>query len=406
MTELNTNAGSIKTLPQRLSSLDAFRGFVMFLMGTELLELDTVAEHFPKSTLWQWIGFHSAHVPWSGCSLHDLIHPAFSFMIGVSLVFSMTGRQSRGQSKRQLMLHALWRAFTLVLLGIFVHSMGHDETNWTFDDTLTQAGLGYPFLFLLGYASARVRWVSFAAILVGYWLFFACHPVIPPHLDRDAFNIPLDWTHDFTGFFAHWNLNCNAAWSVDMGLLNLFPRPSPYIGYYGGYTTLNFIPTLATMILGLIAGTWLKQESTGDLTPKTVLQRLLVVGVVGIASAYALHYGGICPIVKRLWTPAWVLLSGGWSCLFMAAFHYVMDVKKHERWAFPFTVIGVNSIAMYLLFHRMDDFIDENLQRHFGEEVFLIFGPELEPAMHGAGILLGLWLVLFWMHRRRLFLKV
>ena len=144
----------------------------MFLMGVELLELDEAAAHFPGSALWQFIGFHAAHVPWSGCSLHDLIHPSFAFMVGVALPFSIASRLARGQSKMQLAMHAVWRASLLVLLGIFIRSLGRSITNWTFEDTLTQIGLGYPFVFLLAFASNRVRWASIGVILIGYWLFY------------------------------------------------------------------------------------------------------------------------------------------------------------------------------------------------------------------------------------------
>ena len=133
----------------RLTSLDAFRGFVMFLMAAELLHLPEVAAHFPDSAFWQFIARHTQHVEWTGCTLHDLIQPAFSFMVGVALPFSIASRLGKGHSKGGLWLHALWRSVLLVLLGVFLRSIGEPMTNWTFEDTLSQIGLGYPFLFLL-----------------------------------------------------------------------------------------------------------------------------------------------------------------------------------------------------------------------------------------------------------------
>ena len=88
------NDAAVTERPARLTSLDALRGFVMFLMGVELLQLDEVAKKFPDSTLWQTIGYHAWHAPWTGCSLHDLIHPAFAFMVGVALPFSLASRRS------------------------------------------------------------------------------------------------------------------------------------------------------------------------------------------------------------------------------------------------------------------------------------------------------------------------
>ena len=386
---------------QRLVSLDAYRGFVMFLMGVELLELDKVAAQFPGSPLWDFIGFHAAHVAWSGCSLHDLIHPSFAFLVGVALPFSVASRLARGQSKIQLAMHAGRRALILVLLGIFVRSLGRSITNWTFEDTLTQMGLGYPFLFALAFTNSKVRWTSMAVILAGYWLFFALHPLPPPGFSDEAVNIPAGWSHHRDGFLAHWNLNRNAAWEFDTGLLNLFPRGRQFVGYLGGYNTLNFIPTIATMILGLIAGTWLKNEPGG-----TALRRLVLTGIVLIGLGWGLQLAGICPVIKKIWTPAWMIFSGGWCCLLTAAFCWVVDVKGTGRWAFPFVVIGMNSIAMYVMLHTIDKFIGETLVQHLGQAPFLVLGPEFQPMLVGAGVLAILWLILLWMHRRKLHLRI
>src|SRR5688572_566078 len=139
----------------RLTSVDAYRGFVMFLMMAEVLHVSGVARVFPDSSFWQTLRFHTTHVEWVGCSLHDLIQPSFSFLVGVALPFSIASRLARGQSQARMTLHAFWRALLLILLGVFLRSVGRAQTNWTFEDTLTQIGLGYPFLFLLGFGSPR-----------------------------------------------------------------------------------------------------------------------------------------------------------------------------------------------------------------------------------------------------------
>jgi heparan-alpha-glucosaminide N-acetyltransferase len=389
----------------RLTSLDAYRGFVMLLMGLELLHLDEVAVNFPQSSVWQCLGFHSWHVPWVGCCLHDLIHPSFVFMVGVALAFSISSRVARGQGLGRLWLHALGRSVCLILLGIFVRSLGRDSTHWTFEDTLTQMGLGYPVLFGLSFATQRVRWACIGLILVGYWWYFVQYPFPPAGFNDSAVNIPDGWPHHAQGFFAHWNLNQNAAWAFDSWFLNLFPRSRPWVGYTGGYNTLNFIPTLANMILGLIAGVWLKRASSQPRSNWIVI-RLLKFGVAGILLGWGMHWLGICPLIKKLWTPSWVLFSGGWSFILMAAFYYIMDVRHYQRWAFPFIVIGMNSLAMYLLFHTIDEFLEEALVQHFGPQPFLLLGPEMQPVLLGSCVLLILWLILLWMHKRKLYLKI
>ncbi len=390
----------------RLVSLDAYRGLVMFLVCLRMLVLDEVALHFPDSGIWRFIGFHSSHVPWVGCSLNDVIHPSFVFLTGVSLVFSVMARSAKGESKGRLMRHALWRSVALIFLGIFLRSQGRSMTNWTFDETLTQTGLGYMAVFGLTFAGLRVRWATFGVLLLGAWLFYALHPIIPPHAIPEAYNTAVDWKHDFTGFFGHWNHNRNAGWSFDLWLLNEFPRPRPYVGYLGGYATVNFITTIGTMILGLFAGTWLKQSRGMDGGSKWVTTRFVVAGGICLLAGLGLHALGLCPLVKRLWTPSWVFFSGGLCFLVLAMLYQIVDVRMHRKWAIPFVILGMNSIAIYLMRHTLDGWLFENLERHLGLEIFQVFGPELQPVLMGACSVTILWLIGLWMHRKRLYLRI
>lgn len=370
--------------PIRLASLDVYRGFVMFLMVAEVLQLPKIARLFPDSTFWQYVKFHTTHVEWVGCSLHDLIQPSFSFLVGVALPFSLANRQLKGDTFAKMTLHALWRSLLLILLGVFLRSTHATQTNWTFEDTLTQIGLGYFFLYLLGWTRPSIAWIAFILILVGYWTAWVMYPSAGPE------------------FISHWEKNKNLGWAFDTWFLNLFPRKSPFTANGGGYLTLSFIPTLATMILGLIAGWWLKSE--WSLTRK--LLACIIAGLIGLASGYALNEFNICPNVKRIWTPTWVLFSGGWCFLLLAFFVAVVDGAR-LRWPFfVFLVFGVNSIAIYCLSHLIDGFIVQSLQTHLGKPFFNIFGKEYEPLFMGACVLLILWLILFWMYRRKLFLKI
>src|SRR5207248_2833828 len=128
--------------PVRVAAVDAFRGFVMLLMMAEVLHFARVADK-ARSPVWQFLAYHQTHVEWAGCSLHDLIQPSFSLLVGAALPFSLAARRGRGQSAGGLLAHAAWRALVLILLGIFLRSVGKPRTNFTFEDTLTQIGLGY-----------------------------------------------------------------------------------------------------------------------------------------------------------------------------------------------------------------------------------------------------------------------
>jgi len=140
--------------PNRLGSLDAYRGFVMLLMMGEVLSFGKVADLLAKAGLpvglWGFLGHQQEHVSWVGGVLHDLIQPSFSFLVGAALPFSLAARAARGQGAGRLTLHAVWRALLLTLLGVALRSTGSSHTNWTLEDTLSQIGLGYVFLFLVG----------------------------------------------------------------------------------------------------------------------------------------------------------------------------------------------------------------------------------------------------------------
>lgn len=398
------NASESRPIPQRLASIDAYRGLVMFLMMAEVLRLRDVARARPGSGFWALLGHHQEHVEWIGCSLHDLIQPSFSFLVGVAVPFSIAGRLARGQSKGLMTVHAIWRALVLVLLGVFLRSIGRPQTYYTFEDTLSQIGLGYVFLFLLGFRPMRDQWIALVAILVGYWAAFALYPltVSGSGFEYAKVGVPANWPHLMNGFEAHWNKNSNLAWAFDTWFLNLFPREQPFTHNGGGYATLSFIPTLATMILGLIAGGVLR----GDRPSWGKVAWLATAGAVSLLAGWALGRLGICPVVKRIWTPSWVLFSGGWAFLFLAAFYTVIDVIGFRFWAFPLVVIGMNSIAAYCMSALFERFIASSINTHVSDEVFKVFGEDFEPLLHGAAVLAVLWLILFWMYRRRIFLRI
>jgi predicted acyltransferase len=390
-------------VPGRIASIDAYRGFVMLLLLGEALHFENMAEKMSDNRLIHFFAYHQTHVEWVGCSLHDLIQPSFSFLVGVALPFSIASRTAHGQSRLQMLRHAFWRALILILLGIFLRSMGQPQTNFTFEDTLTQIGLGYGFLFLLGLYSTRIQWIALAAVLAGYWLAFALYPLPPADFDTRTVGVPQNWSHNLSGFAAHWNKNTNFASNFEVWFLNLFPRETPFTFNDGGYLTLSFIPTLGTMILGLLAGSALRS----DRRTKTDKARWLVLGGVALLlSGALLGWLGICPVVKRIWTPSWTLFSGGWCFLFLAGFYYLLDARERRKWAFPLLVPGMNSITAYCMSWGVVTFFKDALVRHFGHGPFQLLGANYEPlllGLSGAGIA---WLILWWMYRNRIFLCI
>lgn len=385
----------------RVESIDVYRGAVMLLMMAEVLELAQVAKAVPTSRVWAWLAYHQTHVAWRGLSVHDMIQPSFTFLVGVALPFSMASRERRGEPFGRSLAHAAWRSSVLVALGIFLRSVGKRQTYFTFEDTLTQIGLGYLPLFLIARWGPRVRWAAFGLILVGTWLAFAGYSP-PGDFSRSAVGVPADWPHDAPGFAGHWNKNANLAAAVDRWFLNQFPRESAFTHNRGGYATLSFVPTLATMLLGLLAGDRLRREGRGV----QKFSWLAAVGLGCLVLGVGFDWSGICPSVKRIWTPSWVLLSGGICCLVLSLLYLVVDDQGWRTWGYPLRVVGRNSIAAYLMAHLFGDFIEHAAHRHLGDQTFRLLGLEYEKFLLGFTVLLAYWLILFWMDRRRIYLKV
>jgi heparan-alpha-glucosaminide N-acetyltransferase len=419
MTESNSNAVSLaeapvsvsterpavrepKTSPKRLVSLDAFRGATMLFMASEIMRIPDVLRSFAACTTCQFFADLLSHKEWVGCAPWDLIQPSFMFMVGVSLPYSIASRIAKGQSFRRMFGHAVYRSLLLILLGIFLRSQHSPQTYFTFEDVLSQIGLGYVFLFLLALVRPKIQAIVAVCILVGYWAIFALYPLPAADFDTTAVGVARDWPHQLTGFSAHWNKNTNLASRADQWFLNRFPREKPFIYNRGGYLTLNFVPSLATMVLGLLAGGLLRSERSS----KQKMYLLIRYGALAVILGFLLHSLGICPLVKRIWTPTWTIYSTGWALLLLAGFYYFIDIKGHQRWAFPLLVVGTNSIAMYFLVHVIVDYVASSLKIHLGPHIFEIFGTVYSPIVEGGAVLVVLWLLLFWMYQRKIFLRI
>ncbi len=387
----------------RIASVDIYRGFVMLLMMAEVLRLSNVAEALPDSYFWQTLAFHQSHVPWVWLSLHDMIQPSFTFLVGVVLPYSIASRKNKGASFESILLHTVKRSLILIFLGIFLRSMHSKQTYWTFEDTLTQIGLGYTFLVILSPYSRKIQIGALVFVLFSYWLAFALYPLPGADFDYASAGVPANWEHNLSGFAAHWNKNTNFAWAFDQWFMNLFPRESPFLFNGGGYSTLSFIPTLGTMILGLLAGNILNSS----ITSKDKLKSFVFAGIILILIGLLLHVSGINPVVKRIWTPAWTIFSGGICFLFLAFFYRLIDMSDRKISAFALMVIGTNSIAAYVIADGgMRGLINDSLFIHLGQNFDQIFGPAYATLVSGGLVLFLEWLILYWMYRKKIFIKI
>ncbi len=401
------------TTPPRLVSLDAYRGFIMLVMasgGFAFASMQKALEkdQQPVPPLLEFLGFQFAHVEWVGCAFWDLIQPSFMFMVGVALPYSVASREARGDTFGQRLFGAAWRALLLVLLAVFLNggqaipkgvTTDWPTTQWTFPNVLAQIGLGYVFVYLLAGRGLIAQIGAIVAILVCYTLFFGLYPLSPAPPDWQKLEpnwVPMHGWGD--GWFAHWNKNSNAAHFFDVWFLNLFPTLEPFTFNRGGYQTLNFVPSMATMILGLIAGEKLRSPATNA----HKLLWLLVMSGLCLAVGFAMGEW-VCPIVKRIWTPSWAVYSAGWTFLMLAVFFAVIEIVGWKAWAFPFVVVGMNSIAMYCMSQQTRGWVRKNLSIHIGSGVF---AGEYGKLIESVAILTVLWLICLWMYRKRIFLRL
>lgn len=426
----------------RLASIDAYRGFVMLAMASGGLGLGSVLASNPElapegtvaGALFRGLVFQLSHVPWEGCAFWDLIQPSFMFLVGTSLAFSVARRERQGQEFLGRLGHALWRSLVLVVLGVFLISNGQPMTNFSFVNVLTQIGLGYPLLFLLADLGWRAQAAAFAVVLALSFGLFALNPPAEAAnneiLEYQEFRKAKPDTGPYTGRYASWNKHVNIAAAADRVILNAFPRPEKSAPVFrdrqfwindGGYQTLNFLPSLATMILGLIAGGWLRTEWGNASKCVALIGGGFLFLILGIACDPSILPIGaladvqaICPIVKRIWTPSWVLFSGGWALLALGLFHLVTEAWERRGWAWPLLVVGRNSIAIYVMAQLLGSWVDATLRTHLAA-FDAATGMALAAALTGGAFwplwrsLLRLafyWVACWYLDAKRIYIKI
>lgn len=394
---LMSNSPGFPPVSERLVSLDAYRGLTMLFMASSGFGVGQIAKAHPDSALWEILRYNTSHANWVGGGAWDMIQPAFMFMVGMALPFSASNRAAQGQDKNRRFKHALWRSFVLVALGVFLTTGTSAQPVFAFHNVLAQIGLGYVFLTLIAGRGLRIQVSAIGVIAVVTWLAFALTPVAGPDTDYKALGVT-DPSQILSGFWAHWNMNANFAASFDQWFLNLFPTDPPFVFNRGGYQTLNFVPALITMILGLMAGENLRSGRA----PREKLSWLLRAGSVCLLLALATG-STVCPVIKKLWTPSWAFYSGAVVLWGFALFYWLIDIRGHKAWAFPLVVVGMNSIAIYLAYQLTAGWIRAIGRTWLGKSVFEgTYGSLMQSLL----VLGMLWTFCYWLYRRKLFLRI
>ena len=372
----------MKAYPDRLASLDALRGFdMMFIMGVSALIVD-ICLLFPGGAD-SWLAHQMSHASWNGLTHHDTIFPLFLFLAGVSWPFSLAKQRAAGKTTRQIVWKVLRRALILIALGVVYNGFFKlDFANLRVASVLGRIGVAWmgAALLYLFVESPWKRGVIAAAILVGYWLLlrFVAAPDMPG-------SDPLSMEGNIVGW-------------VDR---HLMPGKLIYDGgRFDPEGLLSNLPAIVSALLGMFAGDLVRLPEEKLSGGRKTLWLLAAAGIfLGVGLLWSLDF----PINKKLWSSSFVLVVGAYCYASFALFYYVIDVKGHRKWCFPFKVIGMNSITIYLL-QKIVSIPSINLF-FFGGFAGL-FSAEVAKVILATTYVLISWLILYFFYRKEVFLKV
>jgi predicted acyltransferase len=364
----------------RLHSLDALRGFDMFWImgGGEIFVVLAALTGWP---ILKWWSGQLEHVAWNGFHFEDMIFPLFLFIAGISFPFSMAKRFHGPENRKALYAHIIKRGLILVLLGIiYNNAIRFDFANMRYASVLGRIGLAWMFAALIFMnTNLKFRMIWFWGILIGYWLLLLLFPA-----------------HDLGNFDRFSPQGCL------VGHLDRLFLPGKFCCYSYGDNEglLSLLPAICTAMLGMLTGQFIMSEYLSDKPLRKVLYMALAAVVLIILGRI---WNIVFPINKNLWSSSFVLFVGGLSLLLFTLFYLVIDIWKFKGWTGFFTVIGMNSITIYLA-HRVID---------FQYAAKFLFGGliELFPANYAA--LLGTiayvaiaWIFLYFLYKKKIFLKV
>jgi len=359
-------------LPQRLTSLDAFRGFAV--AGMLLVNNPGTWDPAVVPSL-------LFHAEWHGCTFADLIFPFFLFAVGMAMPFSDAKRREHGVSAWKGILIAARRALLLYLLGAFLKSASINAPVLHFG-ILQRIGVLYFIVYLL--LPLRARWQAAIGVtlLFVWWAILAIvhgPGVIPGSFDRDV----------------------NAAQYLDSFIL--VPEDKE--------TIISMIPGISTVLSGVLAGRFLMKQTD----QKIVMRMLAIAGATGIV--LGLLWNFVVPLNKILWSSSFAVFTSGWSCLVFLLFYWVIEVRKMSKLAFPLIVYGMNAITLYVFTGLLVRWVMlswrvsykgamTSLTGYFYKSFASLAGPTIGSILYSTMIILIGWLLCYWMYRRKLFLKV
>ncbi|HVN82700.1 MAG TPA: heparan-alpha-glucosaminide N-acetyltransferase domain-containing protein [Terriglobia bacterium] len=369
----------------RLASLDLFRGATIAAMILVNIPGNEDAAYWPLK-----------HAEWNGWTPTDLIFPFFLFIVGVSLVFSFASRLKRGDSRTALLLHTFRRSAIIAAIGLGLNALfAMDFRMLRIPGVLQRIALCYLVAAILFLCLGRQgRAMVAGALLLGYWILMCFVPV--PGFGLPGRDVPL--------LHPDWNLAAYLDRKLVIGQL--------YEGTRDPEGLLSTLPAIATTLLGVFTGEWLRSKNS----PQKKAAWMLISGLAGLALGCV--WGVWFPINKKLWTSSYVLFTGGFALVCLAVCYWANDIRNWRgAWTKPFVIFGANAIAAYMIhiilavciysFHAQLDGRTLNGQDYLFQRFFApLTGPSFASLLYSVAFVLVCFLPIWLMYRKRIFLKV
>jgi predicted acyltransferase len=403
------------TSTDRCLTLDAYRGFTMLLMVSSGLALGhlltadlppspanqalLVAADQLRHREWDMTFGTNAGFPWwdtafhggTGCTPWDLIQPSFMFIVGAAMPFAFARRRERGESWGRQFGHVVRRCLLLIAIGIFLDTFSEKVLYVQFIRVLQQIAIGYFIAFLFLHRGPRVQAAGAAGLLAVHGLAYLVYGMV---------NQAYPWVQKPDDIA--WEQTHNVGWTLESWMHHVASLGGTYPTILplsrGSYVTINAVSSAATILFGVLAGEMLRREWSA----RRKLLLLVAAGVVGIVLGLALS--PVIPINKKIWSASFAVFAGGCTSLTLAAFYAVIDVLQFRRWTFPLVVVGMNSIAIYVIAGTVAGDIKRAWQAFLAVPLNEV--PLAAPVILAALTVLGEWLICYWFYRRRIFFKV
>ena len=370
---MGTTPNPAAVLPERLTSLDFFRGFTMFMLVGEATNLYSLLNSPDlHGTLIGTLGLQFEHHPWNGLRFWDLIQPFFMFIVGVAMPFSIGRRWEQGDSWGRTLQHALKRSGLLLLFGWGLYCIGPGRITFELWNVLAQLSFTYLVAFLMMRQPARTQ-ILFSFFLIALTeLFYRSWPVA-------GFNQPFTPDQNF------------GSW-MDMLLMGKLSR--------GHWVAINAVPTAAHTMWGVLAGQVLKSSRA----PMQKIKILAIAGAIGLVAGYALD--PLTPIIKRICTSSFVIVTGGWCLVALALSYWLIDVKKWRKGSQFFNIVGMNSLAIYLVTNSGGEDWFHRVAKPFVMGL-LGWAGELNAKIATSLVVWGmLWYLCYWLYKKRIFIRI